>query len=66
MLKSEVPIEIALTEPEFKDALDDYERAKNIFQEATGDAIDEAVYYLNSAEARLMRIIKAHKLAIQI
>ncbi len=47
---------------EFQQALEDYRAAKDCFKEATDEKIDEAVYYLNACEARVMRIIKEQKL----
>ncbi len=47
---------------EFRQALEDYKVAKNYFAEATEEKVDEAIYYLNACESRLMRIIKEQKL----
>lgn len=47
---------------EFKQALENYHIAQNLFAEATGLLVDEAVYNLNCAETRLMRIIQERRL----
>jgi hypothetical protein len=46
---------------EFKQALEDYRMAQQYFNLATGDRIDEAIFYLNACEKRLMRIIQEQK-----